>query len=52
MYLSLYQVSRLELVRTDRDCKSSPSLRGNHLSNTTCPTRVFFKSGEYCSKLN
>ena len=21
-------------------------LRGNHLSNTTCLTRVFFKSGE------
>ena len=22
-------------------------LRGNHLSNTTCLTQVFFKSGEY-----
>ena len=31
---------------------SMPStLRGNHLSNTTCPTQVFFKSGESCSKL-
>ena len=26
-------------------------VRGNHLSNTTRPTRVFFKSGESCSEL-
>ena len=25
---------------------------GNHFSNTTCPTQVFFKSGERCGKLN
>ena len=25
---------------------------GNHLSNTTSLTQVFFKSGEQCSKLN
>ena len=28
------------------------SRRGNHLSNTTCITRVFFKSGEQCSEFN
>ena len=27
------------------------SLRGSHLSNTTCLTRVFFKSDESCSSL-
>ena len=26
--------------------------RGSHLSTTTCLTRVFFKSGESCSKFN
>ena len=26
-------------------------IRGNHLSNTTCLTHVFFKSGEYNSKV-
>ena len=26
--------------------------RGNHLSNATCLTRAFFKSGEECSKSN
>ena len=26
-------------------------IRGNHLSNTTCLTQVFFKSGEYFSTL-
>ena len=25
-------------------------LRGSHLSNTTCLTQAFFKSGEECSK--
>ena len=25
--------------------------RGNHLSNTTCLTQAFFKSGEECSTL-
>ena len=29
----------------------SDHLRGNHLSNTTCLTRAFFKSGEECSTL-
>ena len=24
---------------------------GNHLPNTACLTRVFFKSGAYCSRL-
>ena len=27
-------------------------LGGNHLSKATCPTQVFFKSGESCSILN
>ena len=27
-------------------------IRGNHLSNTTCLTHAFFKSGEQCAKLN
>ena len=26
-------------------------IRGNHLSNTTCLTQVFFKGGEYFAKL-
>ena len=26
------------------------ALRGNHLSNTTCLTQGFFKSGQDCSK--
>ena len=26
-------------------------LRGNHLSNTTCLTQTFFKSGESCGNL-
>ena len=28
-----------------------PQLRGNHLSNTTCLTQVFFKCREYFDKL-
>ena len=31
--------------------KDGHDFRGNHLSNTTCLTQVFFKSGEACSKL-
>ena len=31
-------------VLLDADC------RGNHLSNTTCLTHVFFKRGQSCSK--
>ena len=31
--------------------KKGPWLRENHLSNTTCLTQVFFKSGEQYSKL-
>ena len=27
-------------------------LRGNHLSNATCLTQVFVKSGEQCRKSN
>ena len=39
----------------DRRAPSGPHphlSRGSHLSNTTCQARVFFKSGEWCSKLN
>ena len=32
--------------------QNRPYIRGNHLSNTTCLTQVFFKSGEWCSELN
>ena len=31
-------------VQTDNACVAS--FRGNHLSNTTCLTQAFFKSGE------
>ena len=27
-----------------------PCIRGSHLSNTTCLTQVFFRSGESCSR--
>ena len=32
--------------------KQHASIRGSHLSNTTCLTHVFFKSGESYSKFN
>ena len=38
--------------RKAEGAKNGASLRGNHLSNTTCLTRAFFKSGEYCSEIN
>ena len=27
------------------------TIRGNHLSNTTCPTQAFFRLDTYCSNL-
>ena len=50
-------------LRRDATCKRSrtvpqtivcmiQSFRGNHLSNTTCLTQVFFKRGEQSSKRN
>ena len=41
--------AKQEVARLLRE--SSIDSRGNHLSNTTCLTRVFFKSGESCGKL-
>ena len=33
------------------DRRKTASLRGSHLSNTTCLTQVFVKRGEQCSKV-
>ena len=38
--------------RARADLQGLLDLRGSHLSNTTCLTHVFFKSGEQCSKFD
>ena len=49
---STYNVAMLIHQHLDLEGLAAEEIRGNHLSNTTCLTHVFFKSGESCCKLD
>ena len=46
----LTMIALIMLIMLIRLGRSLPHFRGNHLSNTTCLTPVFFKSDDECSK--